>query len=63
MCMFPHSFGYKKFPSNSIKVRREMWYTGWDSNPQKPESESGAYASSATGAYMVRSPGIEPGTC
>lgn len=39
------------------------WYTGWDSSPQKPESESGAYASSATGAYMVRSPGIEPGTC
>ncbi len=39
------------------------WYTGWDSNPQEPEPESGAYASSATGANMVRSPGIEPGTC
>ena len=25
--------------------------------------KSCAYASSATGAYMVRSPGIEPGTC
>ena len=24
-------FEYKKFPSNSIKVRREMWYTGRDS--------------------------------
>ena len=33
ICMFPHSFGYKKFPSNSIKVRREMWCRGRDSNP------------------------------
>ena len=40
--VFLHYFEYKKFPSNSIKVRREMWYTGRDSNPQPSEPESDA---------------------
>ena len=31
-------FEYKKFPSNSIKVRREMWYAGRDSNPRPTDS-------------------------
>ena len=34
ICVLPHCFEYKKFPSNSIKVRREMWYAGRDSNPR-----------------------------
>ena len=42
ICVFLCCFEYKKFPSNSIKVRREMWYTGRDSNPQPSEPESDA---------------------
>ena len=41
-CVNSSPFECKKFPSNSIKVRREMWYTGRDSNPQPSEPESDA---------------------
>lgn len=33
ICVFLCCFEYKKFPSNSIKVRREMWHAWRDSNP------------------------------
>ena len=35
LCVLPHCFEYKKLPSNSIKVRREMWCRWWDSNPHE----------------------------